>query len=208
MIIAPLAFSIAIALISSHPYNVRFVLTSLAGFVILLAMLLQQMPRRMKLFFGTLLFAVSLWADVQWFAVPRYGKDDLRAAVQAVYDIRPDAEKILVAPFYMDDSFYYYLFRQHHAAQVVPILDVETVREHADADVLILTRLQHVSDPAALMAAFQGSNPDRDFQSLEVAGVHILLADQRAATDFKPSPKRMKISCFPGDPAGCCRVED
>jgi hypothetical protein len=178
------------------------VLTALAGFLILLAMLLQQMSRRMKIFFGSLLFGVSLWADVQWFVVPRYGKDDLRTAVRAVYEIRPDAEKFLVAPGYMDDTLYYYLYRQNRMAQVVPIQDVATVLEHADADVFLLTRLHHVPDPEALIAAFQGANKNRSFQIVELPGVRILLVGRRASATLKPAPAKEKLGYFPGDSSG------
>lgn len=202
MLWVPIAFSVAVSLVSSHPYNVRFVLTSLAGFLILSALLLQSLSRRLRWGLGFLLVGVSLWADVQWFAVPAFGKDDLRAAVQAVYAVRPDAKKLLVAPVYMEDSVYYYLFRQNRSAQVVSVAGEQAVEKHADADALFVMRTHHISDPPGLVAAFKKANPDRSVECLKFPGIEVYVAGERAARILEPVPARDKFGWFPGDPAG------
>ena len=136
----PVLVSTGVALLTPHAYNVRFVLPALPGFLLLVAVLLMRLPRRFQIGVGSLLMGVFLLADLQWFSVDAYGKEDTRTAVQVVLRNDSNVRRIAVVPAYMADTVRYYVGKIGHSALVMPV-EGEVLPA---ADAFLFTRQQHV----------------------------------------------------------------
>jgi mannosyltransferase len=88
--------------VTGKAYNVRYALLGLPGFLGATAIAFAELPRaeRRMAFVGT--FALFAWADLQWFEVPAYSKEDSRGAAIALSAALPAGSTVAVAAGYME----------------------------------------------------------------------------------------------------------
>jgi uncharacterized membrane protein len=154
LLIVPLAVPILGSAATSKAFNVRYTLPALIGFVGLMGVAVAALrPRARGATFAALL-AVSLWADAQWFFLPRYGKEDSRAAVGCLAERGLPGATVAVAPRYMKGVLEYYAGRAGYPMEVVGVSAPEQVVA-SRASALLTTRLHHVPDESALVRAFR-----------------------------------------------------
>ena len=147
------------ALLSSFPYNVRYALPALVGFVALVAALASGGGRRhvARLAIAGVLLA-GLWADAQWFYRPAYGKGDSRAVAQWLVDNQARVKSWTVLPDYLSLSIEWYLpGHPEIRARRQPPAQSQTTSFPPVPDVLIIGRRHHIQQPDKLIAAYQAS---------------------------------------------------
>jgi len=157
LLFLPVWVGFAGALLSNFPYNVRYTLPAIFGFLALLASLPLMVSKRW--FCHTLigmLLAINLWADVQWFFVSNYRKGDSRAVSQWLVDHQAEVKSWTVLPDYLAYSIKWYL-KDHPevVARAEPAKEVQTTSFPPVPDVLIIGRRHHVKDPDDIIAAFR-----------------------------------------------------
>lgn len=144
------------ALFSGFPYNVRYALPALFGFLALAATLATQLEKCVsaRLSFAALL-AVALWADGQWFYSPLYRKDDCRAVANWLVENKEHVHSWTALPDYMNAPIEWYLSSHPEvlAGKVPPTSDRTTTFPPVP-DVLILSRRHHLAQPDQLIAAY------------------------------------------------------
>jgi len=173
LLAVPVAASFMGSVITTKAYNVRYTVPAVVGFVGLLALGLARLPPSSRAGAAIAFVAVSLWANVQWFTVPRYWKEDSRAAVACLGNALPAGGVAGVAPGYMASVL------RHYAAQAGTPLQIEPVGGIADLDpmrplsALLLTRLHHVPDPDGLARAYHSMTGP--VETASVPGYRLLL---------------------------------
>jgi hypothetical protein len=162
------------ALVSGFPYNVRYVLPALFGFLAFAAVLSNEGA---KAHFAraaiAALLLVSLWADGQWFYRWDYRKDDSRAVAEWLVQHRDKVRSWEVLPSYMNVSIDWYL-------QGVPEVLTNEMPSTGDRsttfppvpDVFIVTRRHHLQEPDKMIdayhAAARGVETNRTFAGFEL----------------------------------------
>jgi mannosyltransferase len=79
-----LGITIWLAAANMKPYNVRYLSVLLPGFLLFVARGLEVLPRRLGAVCAVLALLLSLWSCGNYLFVPRYGRDDVRGAVDYV----------------------------------------------------------------------------------------------------------------------------
>jgi 4-amino-4-deoxy-L-arabinose transferase-like glycosyltransferase len=156
------------ALASSFPYNIRYTLPALLGFVALVAAMNSGPGRRAvaRVTIAVVLL-VGLWADAQWFYSPAYRKGDSRAVAQWLVANQARVKSWTVLPDYLSDSIKWYLQAYPEVlARMQPPTQQQTTSFPPVPDVLILGRRHHIQQPDQVIAAYRAS----------VAGVRTNLA--------------------------------
>ncbi len=159
LVVLNLGFVSITTLIFSFPYNIRYTLPALLGFLALAAVLSRRVnPRGMGgLAFGAVLL-LGLWADAQWFYSPAYRKADARAVAQWLVANQPSVKSWTVLPDYLSLSVEWYL-RAH--PQVLagkrPPTQAHTTSFPPVPDALIIGRRHHVTEPDKIVAAYYAS---------------------------------------------------
>jgi hypothetical protein len=162
------------ALLSGFPYNVRYALPGLLGFLALAAVLVNESA---KTHFASgaiaALLVVSLWADVQWFYGWDYRKGDSRGVAEWLEQHRDKVHSWEVLPSYMNTPIQWYL-------QSEPDVLAKEMHSSGDRstsfppvpDVFIITRRHHLQEPdktiTAYRAAAQGMETNRAFAGFEL----------------------------------------
>jgi|GEM_PF-1400186 len=158
------------ALLSGFPYNVRYVLPALLGFLALAAVSAKTQFSRAAV--GALL-VVSLWADGQWFYRWDYRKDDARAVAEWLGQHRETVHSWEILPSYMNVPVEWYL-------QGEPEMLAKEMHSTGDRstsfppvpDVFIITRRHHLQEPDKMIADFQaaarGIETNRAFAGFEL----------------------------------------
>jgi 4-amino-4-deoxy-L-arabinose transferase-like glycosyltransferase len=145
------------ALISGFPYNVRYALAGLFGFLALVAGLACGAKRRIlsRVSFAAVLL-LSLWADGQWFYGPAYRKADSRAVAQWLVQQKESIKSWTVLPGYLSTSVEWYLQREPkvHAGLMPPKAD-RTTSFPPTPDALMIGRRHHIEDPDKIIAAYK-----------------------------------------------------
>lgn len=162
------------ALISGFPYNVRYALPALFGFLALTSVLANESTKGHFARVTTIaLLLVSLWADGQWFYRWDYRKDDARAAAQWLAQNRARVHSWEVLPSYMTASLEWYL----QGAPDVLAEEMHSTSDRSTAfppvpDVFIVTRRHHLAEPDKMIAAYQaaahGTETNRAFAGFEL----------------------------------------
>ena len=154
LLVLPLAAALLGSATTTKAYNVRYALPALIGFLGLTGVAAAELkPAARRAVVGALLL-VSLWADVQWFFVPAYWKEDSRAAVACLSDEVGANGRVAVTPRYMRGVLDYYARR---AGTGISIIGVSTAQDLATSGptALLTTRLHHAPDAVALVRAFR-----------------------------------------------------
>jgi len=165
----------AYALLSGFPYNVRYVLPALLGFLALVAVAATTQLSRALV--GAFL-VLSLWADGQWFYRWDYRKDDARAVAEWLVQHRETIHSWEILPSYMSVPVEWYL-------QGEPEMLAKEMHSTGDRstsfppvpDVFIITRRHHLQEPDKMIADFQaaarGIETNRAFAGFELyIGAH------------------------------------
>ena len=162
------------ALLSGFPFNVRYALPALLGFLALAAVVAtQSSPAPLARVFVCALVAVSLWADGQWFYRWDYRKGDSRAVAAWLVQHRDHVHSWMVLPDYMNVPVAWYLKNEPPllAGEIPPTGDRSTTFPSVP-DVLLITRRHHLQNPEQVIAAYtsaaHGVTTNRAFAGFEV----------------------------------------
>jgi len=79
--LSTLGFTLWLAATNMKPYNARYLAVALPAFLLLVALGLWRLPRRWVAAAGLAAAVASLWSCWNYLFVPRYARDDTRAAV-------------------------------------------------------------------------------------------------------------------------------
>jgi hypothetical protein len=176
---------VAGSIVSHFPFNVRYALPALFGFLGLVATLVtgsgkwskdvansgfgaspdrQQENRKLLSRFGLLLgcavLIISLWSDVQWYFGPNYRKGDSRAVAQWLAEHQHEINSWTVLPEYLAISVQWYLelypeLRSHYQ----PPKEPQFTSFPPVPDVLILGRRHHVPQAEQIINSYSSLAP-------------------------------------------------
>jgi hypothetical protein len=149
------------ALVSGFPYNVRYALPALVGFLALIAVCATEWNKSPVARLSIAAFLVlSLWADWQWFYSWQYRKGDSRAVVKFLEQNRERIHSWTVLPSYMDIPIHWYLQSDPEMlAREIPATGDRFTKFPPVPDVLIITRRHHLEEPDKIIAAYESSAP-------------------------------------------------
>ena len=129
-------------IISDFPYNVRYALPALFGFIALMAVLCKPGDRRASTILLMGMLVVSLWADAQWFFAPNYRKGDFRAVARWLRENRK-IKTWIVLPYYLDFTVRWYMDPN---TKFDPSTQSTPPSLPVIPDTLIITRRHHLQD--------------------------------------------------------------
>ena len=165
---------VGLAAVSGKAYNVRYTLPAMVGFLGALSVAIRPLTPGLRAVWLTTLFAFSVTADVQWFSLSRYWKEDSRAAVTWLRGrLGPDA-RVAVAPSYSAQPLAYYARRSAAQLRFVPLQPNARLVPSDLPDALVLTRLHHVPNWTDLRTEFMSAPGVRTFNA-DVPGYEIFL---------------------------------
>jgi hypothetical protein len=153
-LVAGVGFAVSIHFATPHTYHVRYALPALLGFVLLTARAV-TLPHRTSRLLLAAHVVVCAWSCAQWFTVPKYGKEDTRAAVASLFRSAPGTQRVLVAPAYMQGTVRYYVARSGVSATVFGMASTNDVVATAEDAAVLITRPQHVPFRSDLDAALR-----------------------------------------------------
>lgn len=157
LIVVAVIAAAAGALLSRFPYNIRYTLPGLLGFLALATTLCANTARPAFRFVAISgLLITSVWADWQWFFSPAYRKGDSRAVAQWLVENRERVKSWTALPDYLSISLNWYL-KPHPEVlvQLQPAAKANTTTFPPVPDVLIMGRRHHVLEPDRLIAEYQ-----------------------------------------------------
>jgi len=173
------------SIVSHFPFNVRYALPALFGFLGLLATLVtrcgkgskdvansecgtlperQRENRKVLPWFGFLLgcavLIISLWSDVQWYFGKNYRKGDSRAVAQWLAEHQNEIKSWTVLPEYLAISIQWYLepypeLRSH----CLPPKEPQFTSFPPVPDVLVLGRRHHVPQAEQIINSYNLAAP-------------------------------------------------
>jgi hypothetical protein len=170
----------AYALISGFPYNVRYALSALFGFLALAATFAANRPKQAipRLALAGVL-VVGLWADGQWFYDPGYRKGDSRAVSQWLVENKDRVKTWTVLPGYLSASVEWYLQSNPEVLSGLrlPAQD-RTTSFPPLPDALIIGRRHHLIEPDKLVASYLSGAGDAQ-TNLSFTGFEIYARETR-----------------------------
>lgn len=145
------------AALTAYPYNVRYTLPALLGFLALAAGVVPRVdvPARAAL---AALLAVSVWADWQWYYSPVYRKEDSRGVAQWLISNQEGVASWTVLPAYSAQAVQWYINTYGYPelnARLEPARENETTTFPPVPDALIIGRHDHIMQPLALIQAYK-----------------------------------------------------
>jgi hypothetical protein len=162
------------ALLSSFPYNVRYALPGLFGFLAMVAVLGSRSGfpepahatqeagfvrfKRHALTSGlvTSVALISLWADAQWYYGFAYRKGDSRAVAQWLAENQATVKSWTVVPEYLGDAVEWYLAPHPEVrSRLQRAGQPQTTTFPPVPDVLILGRRHHIVGPDQLIERYR-----------------------------------------------------
>jgi len=185
LFVIPLAAAGAGSLLTTKAYNVRYVLPALIGFLGLVAIAVDRLPRRSGSLALNFSLGLFLWSDMQWFWLPSYSKDDTRAAAACLAESLPRGSTVVVAPSYMRGLVEHYT----PPASGLRIVGVTAVGspQASGAAALAITRPFHLEAPVGeLVRGFQ-SRAGREVSSGQVPGYQLYFATRLSQEGPDPS---------------------
>lgn len=171
------------ASLSGFPYNVRYALPALFGFLALIATMATFPQVNNSLGFYCLRYllvfsvvSISLHADVNWYFSPAYRKADSRAVARWLVENHPKSWTVL--PDYLSDSVQWYLGpRTDVLSSFIPAKGHQTTSFPPVPDVLILGRRHHLVEPDKLIADYYAA-AGRVRATRSFAGFELYFRDQ------------------------------
>jgi hypothetical protein len=148
-----------VALVSGFPYNIRYTLPGLFGFLGLLAAFSTALKRTwLQRGLIASLLTISLWADAQWFFDPAYRKGDSRAVAHWLTQNQDRVQTWTTLPDYLSLSLNWYLKPYPAVAErLQPPAKANTTSFPPTPDVLIIGRRHHILQPEELIAAYKAA---------------------------------------------------
>jgi mannosyltransferase len=156
--------------VTAFPFNLRYTLPSLLGFLGLIALVLCSRRTVTHTTLLLLVFGIFVCADAQWFLFPKYWKEDSRGAVGWLSAHLQSGSDVMVAPGYMTDPLTYYQeklspphslrFIEYEEAGLKNVQGLAVSREH------------HVVEPRKIEAAFAASGQGQPLMK-EVVGFRL-----------------------------------
>jgi uncharacterized membrane protein len=148
------------ALLSGFPYNVRYALPGLLGFVALAATVLTRPAQ--NAFFRCVLIGVfltiSLLGDAQWFFGTAYRKADSRGVAQWLVQNENRVKTWTVLPNYLNHALNWYLHSHPEiVARLLPAEKGNTMSFPPVPDVLIISRRHHILNPDQIISSYQSA---------------------------------------------------
>jgi len=165
--------------VTGKAYSVRYALPAVLGLLGLVALGLASLGPRPRALATGLLAGVFVWADLQWFTLSRYWKEDSRSAVACLARVLPPGALVAVAPAYMTSVLRHYAARS--GADITPV-GLQSPRDGLEPapSALLLTRLHHVPAPDVIVDAFaDAAGPP--LATAAVPGYRMYFAGPRAA---------------------------
>jgi hypothetical protein len=149
-------------LLSGFPYNVRYALPALVGFLAMVALLLTNSHyRAFANITAITILGVGLWSDYQWFFARQYGKGDSRAAARWLINHEEIVKSWTILPEYLSFSVKWYLASEPKLLSAYePAKEPQTTSFPPVPDVLIIGRRHHVSEPDRLIEAYRAAAGD------------------------------------------------
>jgi len=178
------------ALVSAFPYNIRYALPGLFGF---LAVVASFVAIPVKGYSGRLclvsMLIVGLWADAQWFYGAAYRKGDSRAVAQWLTENRREVASWTVLPDYLGTSILWYLQGEPEiSARFQPPKTPQSTSFPPVPDVLIIGRRHHILRPDELIAAYKSAAGK--VRAIEAfAGFEIYARDLSGGNEILPVPR-------------------
>jgi 4-amino-4-deoxy-L-arabinose transferase-like glycosyltransferase len=170
LFLAPLVFTFIGSAISTKAYNVRYTLLGLVGFLGLLSGSIVSLEPRLRRAVVAAVIGLFLWADAQWFFVPRYRRDDSRAAIGWLGGNLAPGSTVGVVPAYAVPVLSYYARK----AGTDLCLVSGAIPPATAPDALVLGRLHHVPEWRQLQEKFEDSGGSA-IQRHAVIGYQILI---------------------------------
>jgi 4-amino-4-deoxy-L-arabinose transferase-like glycosyltransferase len=177
LFVALFAISLAgifvLAALSGKPYNVRYTLPGLIGFLLSVSLASRTLTPQLRAFALAVPVGIAAIADAQWFWVSRYWKEDTRAAVTWLRNRVGPGVQVAVAPGYSIPILQYYARKAGADLSFVSALGPEHQAKGVPG-ALVLTRLHHVPEWRELRADFVGQ-PQAGLVQGQVPGYDMLL---------------------------------
>ena len=144
------------ALISGFPFNVRYALPALIGFLALIAVCATEWNKSSISRLSVAAFLVlSVWADGQWFYDWQYRKGDSRAVASWLVANREQVHSWTGLPGYMNAPIRWYLRDQPDMlAREIPPTGDRFTKFPPLPDVLMITRRHHLEEPDKIIALY------------------------------------------------------
>jgi hypothetical protein len=156
LFVLPIGIVAVAAVFSGFPFNVRYTLPGLLGFLALAAVLSRTSQVWLSRLAMTGLLATSFWADSQWFFDAAYRKADSRAVARWLVQNQDHVKSWTVLPDYLARSISWYL-KAH--PEVAARFQPPQQGNHAEfppvPDVLIIGRRHHIQHPDDLIKAYR-----------------------------------------------------
>ena len=158
LLVVGLGVVAAYSVVSGFPFNVRYALPALLGFLALVSLFAGPVPAR-ALARASLagVLAVSLWADGQWFYSPAYRKANARGVAQWLMRNKERIGSWTGLPGYFNHCVRWYLSDPELRAREVPPAEDVSTEFPPTPDVLILGRRHHVAQPDKIIAAYRAA---------------------------------------------------
>jgi hypothetical protein len=145
----------ATARLTGFPFNVRYALPGLLGFLAMTGALASAPQYLSRLALASLV-GVSLWADVQWFTQAKYRKADYRAVAAWLIKNSREIRTWTAVPDYCTYPLWFYLQSAPSVREgLLRSPESRTATFPPAPDVLILGRRSHVLEPEELVSAYQ-----------------------------------------------------
>ncbi|HET9481463.1 MAG TPA: hypothetical protein VFP98_06895, partial [Candidatus Polarisedimenticolia bacterium] len=154
LLVVPILFTLAGAVLSDFPFNVRYTLLALPGFLGLIGCLVGTLRPLLRGVALCVIVGTFLLADFQWFAVQRYWKEDTRGAVGWLREHVAPGARVAVVPDYMTLPLAYYASRAGFDATFAGLAGRADLHVGPPATGLVVTREHHVAEPRLIESEF------------------------------------------------------
>jgi hypothetical protein len=161
------------SLVSAFPFNVRYTLPALFGFLGLVSLLIAGEKHFMGLTLLSAVLSVALWADYQWFYRPAYRKGDSRAVAKWLTDHQDQVRTWTVLPDYLINSLEFYLPPDSQVRKnMMPSTGPQKTDFPPVPDALILGRRHHLVEPGKLISDYRAAagqvRESKEFTGFEI----------------------------------------
>lgn len=130
--------------VTGKAYNVRYTLPGIIGFVGLVGLGILGLRKWGRGIATVLIIGLLLWADAQWFFVPRYWKEDSRSAVAWLKGKLPPGSTVAVAPGYQTGVLTYYARRTGADLVFDSLPEATSSLGSTHPEALLVTRMHHL----------------------------------------------------------------
>jgi hypothetical protein len=130
--------------LTNKPYNVRYTLPGIIGFVGVVGLGVLGLRKRGRAIASVLVIGLLLWADAQWFLSPVYWKEDSRSAVAWLQGKLPPGSTVAVAPGYQKGVLAYYARRTGADFVFDSLPEAASSLGPTLPEALLVTRMHHL----------------------------------------------------------------